>query len=128
MGRRSQTPETKRLARERIALLFDRAREFFPEDPRASDRCVDLARRIAMRQRVRIPRELRRRFCRRCSAYFVPGSTLRVRVRHGTVVTTCLRCSAHRRYRMVNHRKVEKHREVENRREAENHREVVKPK
>jgi ribonuclease P protein subunit RPR2 len=100
MGRRSQTPETKRLARERIEILFDRAREFFPANPAVSDRCVDLARRIAMRQRVRIPRELRRRFCRRCSAYLVPGSTVRVRVRRGRVVTTCLRCSARRRYRV----------------------------
>ena len=106
MGRRSQTPETRRLARERIGILFDRAREFFPGNPAASDRCVDLARRIAMRQRVRIPRELRRQFCRRCSAYLVPGSTLRVRVRHGTVVATCLRCSARRRYRVVNRRDV----------------------
>jgi len=101
MGRRSQTPETRRLARERIEILFDRAREFFPANPGASDRCVEIARRIAMRQRVRIPREFRRRFCRRCSAYLVPGFTLRVRVRHGTVVTTCLRCGACRRYRMV---------------------------
>jgi len=115
MGRRSQTPETKRLARERIEVLFDRAREFFPDNPAASDRCVDLARRIAMRQRVRIPREIRRRFCRRCSAYLVPGVTLRVRVRHGTVVTTCLRCSSRRRYRVVN------------RRLAKNHRKEVKP-
>ena len=98
MGRRSQTPETRRLARERIEILFDRAREFYPENPAASDRCVDLARRIALRQRVRIPRELRRRFCRHCSAYLVPGSTLRVRVRRGKVVTTCLRCDSRRRY------------------------------
>lgn len=101
MGRRSQTPESRRLARERIEILFDRAREFFPENPVLSDRCVELARRIAMRQRVRIPRELRRRFCRRCSAYLVPGSTLRVRVRRGKVVTTCMRCGRHRRYQMA---------------------------
>jgi ribonuclease P protein subunit RPR2 len=101
MGRRSQTPESRKLARERIEILFDRAREFFPENPRWSDRCVDLARRIAMRQRVRIPRDLRMRFCRRCSAYLVPGSTVRVRVHRGKVVMTCLRCSGHRRFRLV---------------------------
>ena len=101
MGRRSQTPESKRLARERIEILFQRAREFFPENPRWSDRCVELARRIAMRQRVRIPRDLRMKFCRRCSAYCVPGSTVRVRVRRGKVVTTCMRCSGHRRYHLV---------------------------
>jgi len=100
MGRRSQTPESRRLARERIEILFERAREFFPEEPRRSDRCVDLARRIAMRQRVRIPRELRRRFCRHCSAFLVPGSTARVRIRRGMVILTCLRCSTRRRFRV----------------------------
>ncbi len=103
MGRRSQTQESRRLARERIEILFERAREFFPVDPALSDRCVDLARRIAMRQRVRIPRELRRRFCRRCSAYLVPGSTQRIRVRRGKVVSTCLKCRSHRRYRVGRH-------------------------
>jgi ribonuclease P protein subunit RPR2 len=100
MGRRSQTPETRRLARERIEILFERAREFFPEHPALSDRCVDIARRIAMRQRVRIPRELRRRFCRCCSAYLVPGSTARIRIHRGKVIVTCLRCSGHRRFRL----------------------------
>jgi len=100
MGRRSQTQETRRLARERIEILFQRAGEFFPTSPDLSDRCVDLARRIAMRQRVRIPRELRRRFCRNCSAYLVPGFTQRVRVHRGKVVTTCMRCSTHRRFRV----------------------------
>ena len=101
MGRRSQTPESRKLARERIEILFDRAQEFFPGNPRWSERCVDLARRIAMRQRVRIPRTLRMRFCRRCSAYLVPGSTVRVRVHRGKVVMTCMRCSGHRRFRVV---------------------------
>ncbi|MGA2934150.1 MAG: ribonuclease P [Methanomicrobiales archaeon] len=101
MGRRSQTPESRKLARERIEILFERAREFFPENPLWSDRCVDLARRIAMRQRVRIPRDLRMKFCRRCSAYLVPGSTVRVRVHRGKVVMTCMRCSGHRRFRLV---------------------------
>ena len=122
MGRRSQTPESRRLARERIGILFDRAREFFPENPALSDRCVDLARRIAMRQRVRIPRELRRRFCRRCSAYLVPGVNQRVRVHRGKVVTTCLRCSALRRYRVEGRRKAENHQKAESRREVPNRR------
>ncbi len=103
MGRRSQTPETKKLARERIEVLFERAREFFPGNPEVSDRCVGLARRIAMRQRVRIPRELRRRFCRRCSAFLVPGVTARVRVRKSRVTLTCLRCSGHRRFQLQGH-------------------------
>jgi ribonuclease P protein subunit RPR2 len=82
----------RKLARERIAILFTRAAEFFPSDPLASDRCVELARRIAMRQRVRIDRTLRRQFCRHCHRFLVPGRNVRVRIHHRRVVITCSGC------------------------------------
>lgn len=101
MGRRQVSGEARRIARERIGILFARAEEFFPSYREGSDRCVALARRIAMRHRVRIPRHLRRRYCRRCGAFLVPGANLRVRIRQGTVVATCLRCRRQRRYRLA---------------------------
>ena len=64
---------SRRLARERIEILFARAAEFYPENPVWSNRCVELARKIGMRHRIRIDRHLRRQFCRRCNAYLVPG-------------------------------------------------------
>jgi ribonuclease P protein subunit RPR2 len=100
MGRRQVSGDARRIARERIGILFTHAGEFFPAYPERSNRCVALARRIAMRHRVRIPRHLRRRYCRRCGAFLVPGVNLRVRIRRGTVVATCLRCRRQRRYRL----------------------------
>ncbi|MDI6718456.1 MAG: ribonuclease P [Methanomicrobiales archaeon] len=101
MSAKSQRSEGKRIARERIERLFQQAAAFFPENPLWSDRCVALARSIAMKHRVRIPRPLKRQFCRRCSAFLVPGRTSRVRVHRGRVVITCLRCRSRRRYRVV---------------------------
>jgi len=98
MKDRSKTPLTKKIARERIARLFQRAEEEFPSHPGLSDRYVEIARKIAMRQRVRIDRAFRRQFCRKCSSFLVPGKTSRVRVRDGRVVVTCLVCNARRRY------------------------------
>lgn len=98
MKERSKTPLTKRIARERIARLFSEAQAAFPAHPDLSDRYVEIARKIAMRQRVRIDRDFRRQFCRRCSSFLVPGKTSRVRVRGGRVVVTCLVCKARRRY------------------------------
>jgi ribonuclease P protein subunit RPR2 len=89
---RSPPPQSKKIAKERIALLFCRAGEFFPEDPLLSDRCVALARKISMRHRVRIDRHLRRQFCRHCYRFLVPGKTVRVRIARGKVVMTCLSC------------------------------------
>jgi ribonuclease P protein subunit RPR2 len=59
---------------------------------------VDLARKIGMRYNVRVPPEFKRRFCKECLAYFVPGGNARVRVGRGRVVITCMACGAIQRF------------------------------
>ena len=105
MKQRSRTPQTKKIARERIARLFRLAGRIFPEHPELSDRYVAIARKIAMRQRVRIGRPMSRQYCRRCSSFLVPGRTSRVRVHDGYVVVTCLACRGRRRYPLKGGRK-----------------------
>lgn len=101
MKERSKNPTTKMVAKERIGVLFTRAQDAFPEHPERSNRYVALARRIAMRQRVHIDREFRRRFCHHCYAFLVPGRNMRVRVHRGNVVVTCGICNKKMRYRVV---------------------------
>ncbi len=101
MNVKSRNPATKKIARERISILFGQARQAFPSHPERSNRYVQLARKIAMRQRVRIDRELRRQYCHHCYAFLVPGSNMRVRVHRGNVVVTCRICNRKTRYRVV---------------------------
>jgi len=91
----------KRIARERIDILFQKASEWAHEDIGRAERCIVLARRIAMKQRFRMPKQYRRQFCRTCYGYLVPGRTSRVRIQHGKVVVTCLLCRDQRRYPVV---------------------------
>jgi ribonuclease P protein subunit RPR2 len=100
MKERSKNPETKMVAKERISVLFGQARLAFPGHPERSNRYVALARRIAMRQRVRIDREFRRQYCHHCYAFLVPGQNVRVRVHRGNVVVTCGICNKKMRYRV----------------------------
>lgn len=81
---------SKAIAAERIERLadlaseataageFDRAREY-----------VRLARRIAERHRLSLPRSFARSICDACDAYMRPGVNARVRVQRGRVVRTC---------------------------------------
>ncbi|MDD5142937.1 ribonuclease P protein component 4 [Methanoregula sp.] len=101
MKPKSKNPATKKIAKERISALFAQAKQAFPEHPDRSNRYVELARKIAMRQRVRIDRELRRQYCHHCYAFLVPGSNMRVRVHDGNVVVTCGSCNKKMRYRVV---------------------------
>jgi ribonuclease P protein subunit RPR2 len=97
---RSKNPSTKKIALERIAILFEQAKVAFHESPAQSNRYVELARRIAMRQRVRIDREFRRQYCHHCYAFLVPGKNMRVRVHRGHVSVTCGACRKTTRYRV----------------------------
>ncbi|RLF13024.1 MAG: ribonuclease P [Thermoprotei archaeon] len=92
---REQRREIRRIALERIKRLFEMADAMFNVDPSLSHRYVELARKISMRCRVRIPRDLRRRFCHRCYKFLRPGVNCRVRLakrREPHVAITCLEC------------------------------------
>jgi ribonuclease P protein subunit RPR2 len=83
----------KELAQERIEILLDAAlRE---RDRELAERQAGLAKKIAMRHRVRMPYRLRQLFCKRCKAFIVPGRDARVRVGRSStkaVRIACLRC------------------------------------
>jgi ribonuclease P protein subunit RPR2 len=86
------------IAAERIDRLADLARAAAKDgdDERARE-YVRLARRIAERNRLRLPRPLRRFTCDRCDRYLRPGRNARVRTRSGHVVVTC-ECGCQSRY------------------------------
>lgn len=83
----------KKIALERIDILFERAKEA-ENQPEFSSRYVSLAREMAMKQRVRLTKGHRRSFCPSCHAFFVPGKNLRVRIQHGKIIYTCGVCGA----------------------------------
>lgn len=86
------------LAVQRIERLFELADDEFGQNPKRSDRYVSLARRIGMRYRVRFPSTLKRRMCKHCRSYLVPGSSARVRLRGRYITVTCLCCNKQMRY------------------------------
>jgi ribonuclease P protein subunit RPR2 len=89
---------TKKIALERIKTLFKEAEKQFNELPEYSDRYVKLARQLSMKYKVPIPRELKKRFCRRCYSYLKPGKNQRIRSQKDKMVYTCLECGHIKRY------------------------------
>jgi ribonuclease P protein subunit RPR2 len=89
---------TDSIAAERIERLAALAAEAAADgrDGRARE-YVRLARRIAERNRLRLPKSLRRFTCDRCDRYLRPGRNARVRTQSGYLVITC-DCGAHARY------------------------------
>ncbi len=84
----------KDIAIERIIKLFAEAKTASPE---LANRYVFLARKIATKLKVRIPRELKRQFCKECGTYFRHGKNVRVRLSAKKVVSYCLTCKKYTR-------------------------------
>lgn len=96
---RRDKAEERRLARERIDRLFQLAEaQALAGRLDRADRYAQLARRVGMRYVVPLGRAHRRRVCRECGAYLLPGRTARVRAREGKMALTCLKCGAVKRF------------------------------
>ncbi len=98
--RDSKSASTQKIAEERIEILFREAERQIREHPERANRYVFLARKIAMRYNVKIPKELKRKFCHKCHHYFLLGKNCKVRTNPETkcVEYKCLDCGRVNRY------------------------------
>ncbi len=85
------------IAKHRIRKLFSEADEIFPKNPKLADRYVELARKIGMKINLRLPKRLKRKFCKHCYYYLKPGVNSRVRIHKHRVIIYCLNCKKYTR-------------------------------
>jgi ribonuclease P protein subunit RPR2 len=90
----------KTIARERIEILFREASKAFKEHPERSDRYVEIARKIAMKVNISIPREFKMKFCSKCYSFLKVGVNCRVRNHKGMMIYQCLKCKNFMRKRV----------------------------
>jgi ribonuclease P protein subunit RPR2 len=90
--------DNKEIARERIKKLFEEANTVFLEDKKLANKYIKLARKIAMKFNLRLPRGYKRKFCKYCYSYLKPGVNLRVRTKDKKVVYYCLECKKFMRF------------------------------
>jgi ribonuclease P protein subunit RPR2 len=88
------------IAKERIEILFGLAEKEFKKYPERSRRYIQLARKIGLRYNVRLPKEVKRKFCKNCNSLLIPGRTEQVRIdsKTKTVARKCLKCNKVCRY------------------------------
>ncbi len=84
----------KRIAIRRIHRLFEMA-EKMAEKGRIelATRYVEIARNIGMKYLVRLPGPYKKRFCRKCYSYLLPGENCTVRIKKKMVVVSCHNCN-----------------------------------
>ena len=82
----------KEIAKERMEKLFLQAENIFSTNKALANRYITLARKIAMKVKIRIPLELKRKFCKHCYKFLMPGVNSRIRTRDGKVIISCFEC------------------------------------
>jgi len=87
----------KQIALERISVLFSEAAA--QDDLLLADKYVALARRLAMKAKIKMPSQYRRQYCKHCYSYMKPGATCRVRTTGKTISYFCLKCKKFTRFR-----------------------------
>ena len=85
------------IAKHRIKKLFSEADKIFDKSPKLADRYVEMARKIAMKLNVPIPKYLKRKFCKHCYSYLRPGNNARVRIHKSRVIIYCKNCKKYTR-------------------------------
>ena len=98
MARKHKKNLIQDIAAQRMWRLFELAKREYAEHPDRSERYVQLIRNISMRNRMGIPREIKRNICKHCYAFLVPGNNVRYRLKEGYVVISCQRCGKEMRY------------------------------
>lgn len=95
IARKKNKKEQQDIAMERIKILFSLADNAALEgEMELADSYVEQARRIGMKFNVRIPRGYKRKFCKYCYNYLMPGKTSRSRInsREKRVEVECFQC------------------------------------
>ena len=91
----SRKPEwQRRIAKERIKILLDLAEKEVKKNLERSRRYVELARIIGKRYNVRLTKEQKAKFCKKCNTILIPGYTMKTWLdpKTKTKVVKCLNC------------------------------------
>ncbi len=87
----------KEIAAKHIKELFRQAELVSRKDMKLANRYVALARKISTRLKIRIPIELKRKFCKNCYTYLKPGLNARIRLNKGKKTYFCMSCGHYTR-------------------------------
>lgn len=84
-------------ALEQVKELFQKADNSFNKDSKLSDKYIKLARKAAMRVNLKLPRSLKRKFCKHCYHYLKPGINSRTRISKSRITIYCKDCKRYTR-------------------------------
>ena len=87
------------IAEERIRILFKLAEEFSSKNAERSKGYIELALRIASRNKAKMPKELKAKYCKKCKS-FLSGKNSSMEKKGELAVLKCKECGFERKLRL----------------------------
>ena len=94
----SKSPNLQKIALARIDFLLNDAKKKFKENKQISSKYVKIARRIAMKYKVKFNKEQKKMFCKNCYNFLMPSVNSRVRIHKHRVIYYCYECREYMRH------------------------------
>ncbi len=83
----------EKIIEERIIILFKLANEFLDKNEKRSKRYIQLSRKIATRHRMKLPKKLKRNFCKKCNILFTDKNTIKRKNNQiNKIIFKCKKC------------------------------------
>ena len=95
---KSNKSKYNKIASERIGILLNEAQKNFSAHPDRSHRYAELAHKLKLKYKVKLAPEIKRRLCKKCHKFMVPGKNCSIRIHNSRVIYTCRECGAVRRF------------------------------
>ena len=90
--------QQQKLALAEIIAILSKAADVFGTKPELAHKYAKKSRRIALKYKLKLPSSLKRRICKNCFSFLVPGKNLRARTTRGHVTYYCLECKKFMRF------------------------------
>jgi ribonuclease P protein subunit RPR2 len=91
----------KKIAEKRIEQLLKEAEANKKNHPERSDRYAELAYKLKLKYKIKLCPELKRRICKKCHHYMIPGKTCSIRIHNSKIIYTCKNCGDIRRFKIT---------------------------
>jgi len=82
--------KSEKIAKDQIKNLFEQAEKAKTKEH--ANKLVKRARELAMKFRLKLGKQYKRKFCKHCYSYLRLGKNVKVRTRRGKVIFHCLEC------------------------------------
>lgn len=95
---KSNRSKYNKIAAERINILLSEAQKSFSAHPERSHRYAELVHKLKLKYKVKLAPEIKRRLCKKCHKFMVPGKNCSIRIHNSRIIYTCKECGAVRRF------------------------------